>query len=111
MQHDIIKKNFKEFFDLAEYAFNTKKFNGAAALYYKALVEICDLELLRRANKIGSNHNERFLLLKMYNPELYKIADLLFNYYRDSYSKSISEIVAKQIREGVMHAKELAKIE
>lgn len=111
MQQDIIKKNFREFFDLAEYAFNTKKFNGAAALYYKALVEICDLELLRKTNKIGTNHNERFLLLRMHSPELYKIADLLFKYYRDSYSKSISEIVARQIRESVVHAKELAKIE
>ena len=111
MQEDIIKNNLKEFFDLAEYAFKMKKFNAATTLYYKALVEICDFELLRRIKKIGTNHNERFLLLEQYNPELYGIADLLFTYYRDSYNKEISYTIANQIRENVKKAKDLVGIE
>lgn len=111
MQEDIIKKNFKEFFELAEFAFKTKKYNAATTLYYKALVEICDIELLRKIKKIGSSHTERFSLLKTYNPELYDIADKLFKYYRDSYSKEISSVIASQIREDVKKAKKLVDIE
>ena len=86
-EKEIIEKNFREYVEIAEYSFNKRKFNTAVTLYYKALVELCDLELLRKLNKIGANHVERFELLKTTSPLLYSSASKLFRFYRDSYSK------------------------
>ena len=91
--------------EIAEYSFNKKKFNTAVILYYKALVEICDLELLRKLGKIGANHTERFQLLEKESPSLYRTASKLFRFYRDSYNKEISEIIASQVRKDVLNAK------
>ena len=63
-EKEIIEKNLKEYLEIADYSFSKRKFNSAVILYYKALVEICDLELLKNLNKIGVNHTERFELLK-----------------------------------------------
>jgi hypothetical protein len=38
-----LEKNLAEFFELAEYAFETGRHNAAVTLYYKALVEICQV--------------------------------------------------------------------
>ena len=104
---NIIKKNLKEYFEIAKYSFENKKFNTAVTLYYKALVEICDLELLNKINKVGANHTERFDLLRINSPELYSIASKLFRYYRDSYNKQISETIAILVKNGVENAKRI----
>ena len=107
-EKDVIEKNLKEYLEIADYSFNKRKFNSAVILYYKALVEICDLELLRKLNKIGANHTERFELLKTSSPLLYNAASKLFRFYRDSYSKEISETIANLVKEEVENAKRIA---
>lgn len=104
-EEKIIIKNFNEYFEIAEYAFNKNKFNTAVTLYYKALVELCDLELLRKLKKIGANHTERFDLLKLSSPVLYATASKLFRFYRDSYSKEISRTIAGLVRDEVVKCK------
>lgn len=79
-ERDIIKKNFEEYLEIAEYSMGKKKFNSAVTLYYKALVELCDLELLDKTDKIGSNHTERFRLLESNSPELYNISSKMFKF-------------------------------
>ena len=106
---DIIKSNFGEYFEFAELAFKASKFNVAVTLYYKALVELCDLALLLAVGKIGSNHAERFDLLQAHKPELYRTASKLFNFYRDSYNKNISKAIAGQVKENVERAKKLVE--
>ena len=104
-EKETIEKNLKEYLEIAEYSFSNKKFNSAVILYYKALVEICDLELLRKLNKIGANHVQRFELLETASPELYRIASKLFRFYRDSYNKELSETTAKLVKENVENAR------
>ncbi len=104
-QKDILIKNFQEYFELAELAFNKKKYNGAVTLYYKALVELCDISLLETTGRLGANHTERFELLKTNRPLLYSVASKLFDFYRDSYSKTISDVVAGQVKQKVEDAK------
>lgn len=104
---EIILKNFKEYLEMAEYAYLKKKYNSAVTLYYKALVELCDLELLNKINKIGANHTERFQLLEQTSPKLYSIASKMFRYYRDSYSKEISPTIAGLIKENVERIKRI----
>lgn len=103
----VIIKNFNEFYSLAKIAFETKKLNAAVTLYYKALVELCDLYLLRNINKIGATHTERFSLLKKVNPKLYAISSKLFRFYRDSYSKEISSVIARSVKENVEETKRM----
>ncbi len=100
-EKEIIEKNLKEYLEIAGYSFDKRKFNTAVTLYYKALVELCDLELLDKANKMGSNHTERFELLQKFSPELYNVASKMFRFYRDSYNKEIKETIAKLIKEEV----------
>ena len=107
MDEEVIKKNFSEYLEIAEYSFNNRKFNSAVTLYYKALVELCDLELLNKVKKIGANHTERFRLLEKNSPELYYIASKMFKFYRDSYNKQISETIAKLVKEKVENAKRI----
>ncbi|MCK4521549.1 MAG: hypothetical protein KAU20_03165 [Nanoarchaeota archaeon] len=106
-EKDIIEKNLKEYLEMAEYAFKNRKFNTAVTLYYKTLVELCDLELVRKLNKIGANHSERFELLRKTSPLLYNIASKLFRFYRDSYSKEISETTASLVKTEVENAKRI----
>lgn len=55
---EIIIKNFEEYFEMANLAFIKKKFNSAVTLYYKALVEICDMQLLEK-NKSDRDQSYR----------------------------------------------------
>lgn len=107
-EKEIIDKNFKEYKEIADYSFDKGKFNTAVTLYYKALVELCDLELLKRLNRIGANHTERFELLREVSPSLYNTASKLFRFYRDSYSKEISLTVARIVRKEVENAERIA---
>jgi hypothetical protein len=106
-EKEIIEKNFKEFIEIAEYSFSRKKFNTAVTLYYKALVELCDLELIRKTGKLGANHTERFEMLERVSPEIYSISSKLFRFYRDLYNKEISETIAKLVKTEVENAKKL----
>ncbi|MBU0457797.1 MAG: hypothetical protein ABH824_07710 [Nanoarchaeota archaeon] len=101
----ILLKNFWEYFELAELAYERKKYNGAVTLYYKALVELGDLALLDSVGRLGANHTERFQMLEQYQPQLYSIASKLFRFYRDSYNKEISAVIAKVVKENVEEAK------
>ncbi len=107
MKKEVILKNYDEYSEIANYAFNNKKYNAAVTLYYKSLVELCDLNLLKKINKVGATHTERFNLLKNFDPELYRISSKLFRFYRDSYSKEISPVVAKLVKENVEKAKRI----
>jgi len=100
-----LRQNFLEFYDLAEDAFQKKKFNGAVTLYYKALVELCDYVLFKAIKMVGANHTERFELLQRHEPALYEISRKLFRFYRDSYNKRISPAIAQQVQHYVRTAK------
>jgi len=110
VEKEILKKNYQEYLEIANYSFDKKKFNSAVTLYYKALVELCDIELLNKLNMIGSNHTERFSMLEKATPKLYSIASKLFRFYRDSYNKEISETIAKLIKEEVKNAERIVLI-
>ena len=107
-QEEILRNNFLEYYEMAEYALSKKKYNSAATLYYKALIELCDLELLKKTGRIGVSHTERFELLRDSSPHLYKTASKLFDFYRDSYNKQISEVIFRQFKKEVDNVKDTA---
>lgn len=103
----ILEKNYKEYLEVAEYSFSKGKYNSAVTLYYKALVELCDIELLDKLNKLGANHTERFDMLQNVSPSLYSIASKLFRFYRDSYNKEISKPIAEIVKKEVKNAEHI----
>lgn len=103
-EEDVIKKNYEEYKEIADYSFGKRKFNTAVTLYYKSLVELCDLELFRKIRRIGVNHTERFRMLEISAPKLYKTASKLFKFYRDSYNKEISQTIASLFKKEVEDA-------
>lgn len=107
MDLELIKKNFEEYFEIALYSYGKGKYNSAVTLFYKALVELCDYELIKKLNIIGANHTERFKLLEKHSPELYSIASKMFKYYRDSYNNQISKNIAEVVRRNVENAKRI----
>ncbi len=105
MNGETLRKNFLEYWEIGEYSFQKKKFNACVTLYYKALVELCDIRLLEKTGNVGANHTERFELLEQHDPQLYTTASKLFRFYRDSYNKEISETIAMLVRKEVDHAR------
>lgn len=44
----ILKENFNEYFELAEQAYKTKKYNSAVTLFFKAIVSATDILILKK---------------------------------------------------------------
>ncbi len=87
-----------------------KLFNPATASLYKAIACLCDLVLYRKIRIVPSDHTDRFNLLKIHNPLLYKIASSLFSLYIKSYDFRITEEQAKQMRKGVVDVAKTAAV-
>jgi hypothetical protein len=80
----------------------------AVSNYFKALFALDDL-LLSRIGLMPKDHAERFEMLKMNLPEIYRISDKLFSTYRRTYTKEIGKneiiLVKKRIKEVFAYAK------
>jgi hypothetical protein len=97
-EKELLLRNLGEYLKFAESAFREKSYNVAVTLYFKALVSMCDLEILRREGRIPSNHTERFALARKKYQELYDVLDKCFPLYRDSYALRIEKDTAEFIR-------------
>ncbi len=95
----ILRENFDEYFDLGLKAFNEKKYNSATTLFFKAIVALCDLFLLKMEGKIPSSHSDRFRTIGGKYHELYKILDRDFPFYQDSYTKKMDKESAKLLKD------------
>jgi len=102
---------FKEFFEWAEKAYKHGSYTVAVSNYYKALVELCDYFLLKKTGFNPNNHRERFRLLKRNFAELYNIADILFKFYRKTYSHLTDKKNADFVRSKIFEAKKIVRID
>ncbi len=105
-----IKDGLKEFIEAGKVTEDLKLYRAAAASYYKALVELCDLVLLRTIRKTPANHTQRFELLSKYKPKLYTIADMLFSPYTKTYSEQSSSETCRRIKDGIKAIAELENL-
>ena len=103
----ILIENFEEYFNLGTEAFKKEKYNTATTLFFKAIVALCDLYILRKENVVPSSHTNRFRTLENKYPELYKIADRDFPFYQDSYTKRMDHETAKLLKEDVETLKKI----
>ena len=106
----ILVENIKEYFNYAVQAYNSKNFNTATTLFFKALATLGDLFLLRNEGKIPSNHSERFRILQNKYKEIYNLLDKDFPLYQDSYNNRIDKETATVIYNDVKKLAERFKI-
>lgn len=95
---EILKENIKEYLKEASQAEKDSAFNSATTLYFKALAVLIDLFILEKEGFIPSNHNERFRLLELKYPLLYKILDKDFPIYQQSYRLKLAKDHAEVLK-------------
>jgi len=95
-------QNVKEYMRNALAAKSKGEHNTAVTLFFKAMVGICDLHLLRKEGFLPSNHVQRFRILESRYSEIYRIVDKNFSLYQDSYKLRMdftsSGIMEKDVR-------------
>ncbi len=106
----ILEENLEEYFSLAINAFNTKKYNSAATLFFKSIAALCDIFILKNLGYVPSSHSNRFRILEDKFPEIYTIADRDFPFYQDSYTKKMDRESAELLKEDAEKLKKIVGI-
>lgn len=107
MSEPVLLANFKEYYHTGLESLKNKKYNSAANEFFKAFITLCDLAIYRKLKLLPDNHDDRFKILKINFPEIFKIDVSLFSVYRKTYKLRLSKDEVKRIQDGAV---ELAKI-
>ncbi|MBU4124440.1 MAG: hypothetical protein KKI14_03185, partial [Nanoarchaeota archaeon] len=78
MSEPVLLANFREYYQTGLDSFKTKKYNSAANEFFKAFITLCDLAIYRKLKLLPDNHDDRFKILKINFPEIFKIDVSLF---------------------------------
>lgn len=110
-KEEILENNAREYFSEGEDALNKERFNSAVVLFFKTIVSLIDLYILRETGDTPSSHNSRFTITKENFSELYNLLDKDFPFYQSSYVQNLSKELAEVIREDAKYMAEKNKIE
>lgn len=110
-QQDVITEVAKEHLISGIENEKDKRYNASTSSFFKALVSICDLIILKRAGRLPDNHTERFGILMGKHERVYKIVNRLFRTYRDSYVRLISKEEVRSVRNGIKNVVKLGGLE
>ena len=105
----ILRDNLAEYLELAEQAYQNRKYNSAVTLFFKAISAGADLFILLKAGMIPSSHTHRFRIAQQKYPELYNILDKDFPFYQDSYTNRMGKEEAEVLREDAQRVKSMAE--
>lgn len=105
----ILEGNFEEYFELAEHALKSRKYNSAVTLFFKALSAAVDLFILKNDGFVPSSHTNRFRVVEEKYPKIYDILDRDFPFYQDSYTNKMSKEAAEVIKEDAKRIKGMCK--
>jgi len=103
--------NARDFWNSGNDDITKKRYNPSVASLYKSLSCLCDIVIYRKIRILPSDHTDRFNLLKMHSPALYKIASNLFNLYIKSYDFRITKEQVQQMKRGVIDVAKIAAVE
>ena len=107
MSESALLANFREYYQTGLDCLRTKKYNSASNEFFKAFITLCDLAIYRKLKLLPDSHDDRFRILKINFPNIFKIDVSLFDVYRRTYKLRLSRDEVKRIQDGVV---ELAKI-
>lgn len=106
-REEILRDNFGEYFELGLRAFNERKYNSATTLFFKAIIALSDLFLLKNEGRIPSSHSDRFRVIEEKYSELYAILDRDFPFYQDSYTKKMDKESAQLLKDDIGKIKKM----
>lgn len=108
-KEQILYDNFEEYYNFALDAFIKKKYNTATTLFFKAIVSLSDLYILKKTGSSPSSHSTRFRIMENKFPDLYFIADKNFPFYQDSYSKKMGLEEASMLKNDTEKIKKIVE--
>jgi hypothetical protein len=82
--------NAKEYYRNAVSSEKRNEFNSSVTLFFKCISSLVDLFILNNSGKIPSSHSDRFRILEVKYPEIYKIVDICFPFYQGSYRSKLN---------------------
>jgi HEPN domain-containing protein len=107
---EILIQTAKEYFNFAEEGLKKGNYNSCVVLYFKSLVALIDLYILRETGNTPSSHTERFRIVQKNFKEIYNILDKDFPFYQESYIQKMSKELAGVIKEDAKIMAEKNKI-
>lgn len=90
-------RNIRSFCKSAAMVCESGDHTSAFILYFKALVALADLMLVRETGRVPTNHADRFAELTKFDPALHRVLDKYFHFYRKSYSSSIGKGLCDEV--------------
>lgn len=108
-KEQILTENINEYLEQGQRAFNSKKYNSAVTLFFKAIGATADLIILKKEGIMPTSHSSRFRTLQEKYPEIYETLDKDFPFYQDSYSKKMTKESAEVLREDAKRLKKLCE--
>jgi len=110
MSESALLANLREYWSTGLESLSAKKYNSAANEFFKAFITACDLAIYRKLRLLPTDHGERFGILRINFPDLYKADLSLFEVYRRSYTLRLTAEEAKRIQRGVIEVADGLKI-
>lgn len=98
-KEEILINTAKEYFSSGEDELKKDRNNSAVVLFFKCLVSLSDVYILRNTGNTPSSHTSRFRILQDSFPEIYDLVDKDFPFYQDSYVQLMNKELAEVIRE------------
>ncbi|MEK6899153.1 MAG: hypothetical protein AABW79_03595 [Nanoarchaeota archaeon] len=108
-KEDILVNIAREYYVSAEEALVKERYNVAVVLYFKAIISLVDLFLLRNIGETPSSHNSRFRMAEQFK-EVYDIIDKDFPFYQNSYVQIMSKELAEVLKDDTKFMEEKTKV-
>ena len=105
----ILRENLHEYLQLAEQAFQDKKYNAAATLFFKAICAGVDLFILKKEGFVPSSHTHRFRIVQEKYEEIYQMLDKDFPFYQESYTKKMDEEAVEVLKEDAQKIRKMVE--
>jgi len=93
-----LKTNIKNFQSSADQIFENEDYTSAFILYFKALAAIADYVIITKGKGLPKDHATRFRILETKFPDLYKVLDRFFLFYRQSYTATVRQKVCEEAK-------------
>ena len=98
-KEEILINNSKEYFCSGEEELKKFRYNSSVVLFFKSLIALADLYLLKKTGEVPSSHSSRFRTLQEKFPEVYNLVDKDFPFYQESYVQLMSKELAEVIKD------------
>ena len=95
----ILINNAKEYFSSGKRDLGDKSYNSAVVMFFKCLIALVDLYLLKELGDTPSSHSDRFRTIQEKFPDIYNLVDKDFPFYQESYIQKMSKELAEVIRD------------